>query len=73
MLTGVFAAGTKGAMADCLGQFITTKFAADDEEGPYNLHRTAAFALWSAGYCGAMVYCLYSLVLPRIWPITVGS
>ena len=67
LLTGVLAAGTKGALADVCSQCV---FQASED---YKPKRTAAFALWNASYCGLMVYAMYSVWLPRILPIRTLS
>ena len=66
LLTGVLAAGIKGALAD-----ITSQHALQGTE--YKPSRTVAFALWNATYCGFGVYGLYSKLLPRMWPIHTPS
>ncbi len=66
LLTGVACAGTKGALADVVSQLTL-------QENDYKPLRTAAFTLWNALYCGLAVYGLYSVLLPRIWPVTLKS
>ena len=66
LLTGVGAAGMKGALADLTGQLLL-------QDGEYRPTRTLAFAMWNATYCGLGVYGLYSVLLPRYWPIVTMS
>jgi hypothetical protein len=66
LITGVLAAGTKGALADLVAQRAL-------QDTPYKPSRTAAFAVWNATYCGLGVYGMYSRILPRVWPIRMAS
>ena len=63
LLTGTACAAAKGALADVTAQELSGA-------AEYRPGRTAAFAVWSALYCGVGVYSLYSVLLPRIWPTT---
>ena len=66
LLTGVLAAGTKGALADVSSQTLF-------QDGDYNAKRTMAFALWNIFYCGLGVYLMYSMLIPRVWPTKLPS
>jgi len=65
LLTGVVCAGTKGAMADVTSQLVL------QQRERLDTKQTVAFGLWNAVYCGGCVYLLYSVVLPRFWPVTL--
>lgn len=67
LLTGVVAATTKGALADVASQALLQR----DRE--YEPTRTAAFALWNGLYCGLVVYALYTVMIPRMWPTKLSS
>ena len=66
LLTGVVAAGSKGALADLMSQ---TFF----QDGDYKPSRTLAFGLWNTLYCGFAVYFLYSVLLPRVLPLVLAN
>jgi hypothetical protein len=36
----------------------------------YDPARTVAFGLWSGSYCGGFLYLLYTIVFPRVFPLT---
>lgn len=65
-ITGVAFAGSKGALADLVSQSLL-------QDGDYKPSRTLAFGLWNALYCGAVVYALYSVLLPRVLPLVLAS
>ena len=67
LLTGVLCAGTKGMCADMTSQLVRGQ----QHERQYDAKQTVAFGLWNAAYCGGCVYLLYSVALPRLWPVSL--
>lgn len=72
-LTGIICAGTKGAMADAISQLFLQQRGLATSNSPWDVKQTLAFGLWNASYCGGCVYLMYSLMLPRVWPVTLPS
>lgn len=66
-ITGVACAGMKGAFADVTSQLVM-------QDNEYRPLRTVAFTLWNMAYCGVVVFGLYSVLVPRVWPVrTLGG
>ena len=64
LATGAFLAGVKGCLADASSQMTLQR------DSMYDPARTVAFGLWSGSYCGGFLYLLYTIVFPRVFPLT---
>jgi len=67
MQSACLVAGIKGAGADVFSQYFL------QQDATYDPQRTAAFALWSGGYCGTVLHLLYNRLFPRIFPLVAGG